>query len=71
MGDDEVGRSPELDRVRQLLFPDLPAEQGWERIEEAFKGAHDPERVEAIERLAESDLDDELIAILRRLRRGS
>ena len=71
MGDEEeVGRSPELDRVRKLLFPDLPAEEGWERIEAAFKGAHDPVRVEAIEQRAEAELTADLLAILRRLRRG-
>jgi len=70
MGEEEVERSPELDRVRQLLFPDLPAEEGWKKIEAAFKGAHDPVRVEAIERRAETDLTAELLAILRSLRRG-
>jgi len=64
--DDEVKRSPELDRVRKLLFPGLSAEEGWKRIDEAFRGAHDLERVEAIERLAEADLNDELLAALRR-----
>ena len=70
MGEEEVGRSPELDRVRKLLFPDLSAEEGWERIDAAFKGAHDPERVAAIERRAEADLTADLLAILRRLGRG-
>jgi hypothetical protein len=69
MGEDErCGRSPELDRVRQMLFPGLAPEEGWARIDAAFEGAADPERTEAIERLASADLSGDLTAILRRLR---
>jgi hypothetical protein len=61
-------RTPELDQVRRLLFPTLPPEEGWARIENALAGAQDEERAEAIERLAEGDLTADLIAALRRLR---
>ena len=60
-------RTPELDQVRRLLFPALPPEQGWERIERALAGAKDDERADAIEELAGRDLTAELIAALRRL----
>jgi hypothetical protein len=68
MPEAERSRSPELDQVRRLLFPRLSAEEGWARIDAAFDGASDPERVDAIEQLADHDLDDELMAALRRLR---
>lgn len=61
-------RTPELDQVRRLLFPSLPPEEGWARIEGALAGAKDDERVDAIEELAEGDLTADLIAALRRLR---
>jgi hypothetical protein len=61
-------RTPELDQVRRLLFPTLPPEEGWARIEGALAGAKDDERIEAIESLAEGDLTADLIAVLRRLR---
>ena len=61
-------RTPELDQVRRLLFPTLPEEEGWARIEGALAGARDDERIEAIESLAEGDLTADLIAVLRRLR---
>jgi hypothetical protein len=54
--------------VRQLLFPDLPAAEGWARIDEAVSGASDPARWAAIERLAADDLNDDLLIRLRRLR---
>ena len=60
-------RTPELDQVRRLLFPTLPPEEGWARIENALEGAKDEERVDAIEELAGRDLTAELIAALRRL----
>jgi hypothetical protein len=68
MSTGEGSRSKELDQVRQLLFPDLPEEEGWARIDAAFRGAADPERTQAIERLASGDLNAELTAALRRLR---
>jgi len=61
------GRTPELDQVRRLLFPTLPPEEGWARIEGALAGAKDEERLDAIEELAGRDLTAELIAVLRRL----
>ncbi|HEY2777885.1 MAG TPA: hypothetical protein VGI77_08260 [Gaiellaceae bacterium] len=61
------GRTPELDQVRRLLFPTLPPEEGWSRIEGALAGAKDEERLEAIEELAGRDLTAELIAALKRL----
>jgi hypothetical protein len=61
------GRTPELDQVRRLLFPSLPPEEGWARIEAALARAKDEERVEAIEDLAEGDLTADLVAALRRL----
>ena len=64
-------RTPELDQVRRLLFPSLPPEEGWARIERALAGAKDENRIEAIEELAEGDLTAELIAALRRLRAPS
>ena len=60
-------RTPELDQVRRLLFPSLPPEEGWARIETAVAGAKDEERIDAIENLAEGDLTADLIAALRRL----
>ena len=62
------GRTPELDQVRRLLFPSLPPEEGWARIETALAGAKDEERIDAIEDLAEGDLTADLIAVLKRLR---
>jgi hypothetical protein len=68
VGDDEQERSPELERVRRMLFPNLSEEEGWARIDEAIEGASDPARVEEIERLASRDLSGDLLEILRRLR---
>ena len=68
MPDSSPQRTPELDRVRRLLFPTLPPEEGWSRIEGALAGAKDEERIDAIEELAGQDLTAELIAALRRLR---
>ena len=61
-------RSPELDQVRQMLFPKLPAEEGWARIDAAISGAADSRRAEAIERLAAGDLNEELLSLLKLLR---
>jgi hypothetical protein len=68
MSEEEPNRSPELDQVRQLLFGGLAPEDGWARIDAAIAGASDPERVDAIERLAGTDLSGDLMAILSRLR---
>lgn len=69
MGNSGGGRPPELDQVRQMLYPNLPEEEGWARIEAALSGAADPKRWEAIERIA---ADPALgAAILERLGAGS
>jgi hypothetical protein len=60
-------RTPELDQVRRLLFPELPPEEGWARIEGALEGAKDEGRIDAIEELAEGDLTADLVAALKRL----
>jgi hypothetical protein len=44
-----ANRSPELDQVRRLLFPNLTTADGWAQIDRAFSGAADPKRVQAIE----------------------
>ena len=66
MGVDD--RSPELDQVRRLLFPNLTEEDGWARIDAALDGAADPGRVDAVERLADDELADHLLAELRQQR---
>ncbi len=58
-------RSSELDQVRRLLFPGLPPEEGWARIDQALDGSRDEERLERIEDIAEGDL---IAALVRRLR---
>jgi len=63
-----MDHSPELDRVRRLLFRDLSEEEGWRRIEAAMRGAADEERFAAIEELAGRDLSGELTEAVRRLR---
>jgi hypothetical protein len=69
MGNSGDGRPPELDQVRQMLYPNLPEEEGWARIEAALSGAADPKRWEAIERIA---ADPALgAAILERLGAGN
>jgi len=68
VGDEGLERSDDLERVRALLFADLPVEEGWERIAAAIVGAADPERQQVIERLAAKDLSGDLLDILRRLR---
>ncbi len=47
-----ANRSPELDEVRRLLFPNLTTAEGWAQIDRAFSGAADPNRVRAIEERA-------------------
>jgi hypothetical protein len=66
-----VNRSPALDEVRRLLFPNLSQEEGWARIDRAFSGAADPKKVRAIEELAaatrEGHGSDPTAALLARL----
>jgi hypothetical protein len=64
-------RTPELDQVRRLLFPGLPPEEGWARIEGALADAKDEDRLDAIEELAEGDLTADLVAALKRLQTPS
>jgi hypothetical protein len=45
-------RSPELDEVRRLLFPRLSEDEGWARVDRAFRGAADPRKQDAIEAYA-------------------
>jgi hypothetical protein len=47
-----ANRSPELDEVRRLLFPNLRPAKGWALIDRAFSGASDPRRVRRIEERA-------------------
>ena len=52
MDESNCGRSPELDAVRELLFPRLSAREGWERIDAADAGQRDEERWRRIEQIA-------------------
>jgi hypothetical protein len=52
-----TNRSPELDEVRRLLFPRLTEEEGWAKIDRAFRGAEDPRKQEAIEAFARRELN--------------
>jgi hypothetical protein len=54
---DQPSRSAELDRVRKMLFPELPAEEGWARIDAAIARA-----------TAEPAIDEDLLDTIRRLR---
>jgi len=68
MASGQSGRSPELDKVRKMLFPNLPAEEGWARIENAISDAADKERIDRIEAaLAAGDFYRDLIAAVRDL----
>ena len=49
----DCARSPELDVVRELLFPRLSVEEGWSRIEAADTGQNDEERWARIEQIAQ------------------
>lgn len=65
MDDEQARRSRDLDEVRLMLFPHLPPDEGWRRIDGALQGAADDERAQRIEALAEDpSLDRDL---LRRL----
>ena len=68
---DQPSRSRDLDEVRKLLFPSLPAEEGWARIDAALAGAADEARIERIEELAGRDLSGDLLDALKRLRRDA
>jgi len=57
-------RSPELGEVRRMLFPGLSPDDGWARIDQAIRGAADPEKQAAIEALARRDLPADLLAAL-------
>jgi hypothetical protein len=50
-----------------MLFPGLPPEEGWAKIDAAFAAASDERRVDAIEALASGDLDEDLLELIRRL----
>jgi len=45
-------RSPELEQVRQMLFPQLPSDEGWELIDTALARAADEDRLNRIDALA-------------------
>ena len=45
-------RSRELDEVRRLLFPRLSEDDGWAKIDAAFRGVADPRKQQAIEAYA-------------------
>ena len=67
MDDSQTG-SLTRERLRLLLFPDLPPDEGRLRIDVAFLGAEDEERAQRIERLAnDPGLDQELLRSLQRL----
>jgi len=68
MNGDEGGRSPELDQVRQMLFGDLPVEEGWALVDAAVSGARDADRWERIEREAAETMNDDLLALVKRMR---
>jgi hypothetical protein len=70
MGEQSSGRSDDLDRVRQMLFPTLGSEEGWAEIERALEGAADNARWAAIEEAAkQQDLGAGLLRPLRAPRR--
>lgn len=69
MSQSESGRSAQLEEVRRLLFPELSPEAGWAKIDDAVRGASDPEKWAAIERIAaEEHLDAALLRELRKFR---
>ena len=62
MDERDCGRSPELTRVREILFPDVPPDEGDARVDAALAGAADDERWGRIEALAEREqLDAALV----------
>jgi hypothetical protein len=52
MGEQDSSRSPELDKVRRILFPFLSTEEGWANIDRAIRGSADAQRWAAIEEVA-------------------
>jgi hypothetical protein len=69
MSTDERGRSPELDQLRQTLFPNLSPEDGAAEIEKALRAGTDDEQWRRIEaRLKERDVYGDLLAVLYDLR---
>jgi hypothetical protein len=61
------GRSPELEEIRRRLFPDLPADEGWAKIDRALNAAADQDRLDRVEELAGRDLGWDLAEIIRQL----
>lgn len=56
-------RTPELDRARMLLFPDLLPEEGWAQIESAIFGSLVEAHWRRLEQILDaSDLTDDLVA---------
>ena len=65
MAHEDDRRFDDREMLRLLLFPRLSPEEGRRRIDEAFEGAADDERVQRIEELArDPDLVEE---VFRRL----
>jgi hypothetical protein len=57
-----------MDKVRQLLFPELPEEEGWSRIDEAMRRAADSDRLDRIDALAREDVNEALKNAIREVR---
>jgi hypothetical protein len=57
-----------MDKVRQLLFPELPEEEGWSRIDKAMEEAADPRRLDRIDSRARDDMSAALKDAIRELR---
>lgn len=52
-----------------MLFPELTPEEGWSRIDAALERASESERADRVDELAAgSNLDDELMRALRKIR---
>ena len=67
MSTPDCGRSPHLERARELLFPDLPDTEAWDRIDAAFAGAADERRWARVEAHAtQQELEAALVARARR-----
>jgi hypothetical protein len=57
-----------MDKVRRLLFPELPEEEGWSRIDEAMRRAADSARLDRIDTLARNDVNEALQNAIRQVR---
>jgi len=57
LAENGASRTPELDEVRRLLFPELPPDEGWARIDAAMRRAERERRI-----------DEALIDAIRRLK---